>query len=112
MKNAYSIGVRIPELQIAGWARAEESRKAWAKWRAEFFSKVRLTFMVLLGVAIYVFISDHQLQIQLASSKGIHQVFNHIKLDAKLKQKAMVYQTNVDNASDFQQSPPDSTDTR
>ncbi|HEY1662524.1 MAG TPA: hypothetical protein VGI03_08915 [Verrucomicrobiae bacterium] len=94
----------MSEPQLAPWAKLEQSRRMWIAWRAEFFSRVRLTFMLLLAVAIYVFISDHQLQIQLASAKGLHRVFNHVKLSDKLKQKALGYQTNVDTASDFQQS--------
>jgi hypothetical protein len=89
---------------LAPWARAEEARKMWAEWRREFFGNVRITFIVLLGAAIYVFIANHQLQIEMATSKDIHRVLNHVKLQDKLKQKALAYQTNVDAASDFQQS--------
>ncbi len=87
---------------MAPWARAEENRRIWAGWRAEFFGHVRLTFIVLFGVAIYVYVSNHQLQIELATSQNIHRVLNHTKLDDELKAKALNYQSTVDSINSAQ----------
>ncbi len=88
-------------LKFAKWARAEQARKAWGEWRADFFAQVRLTFIMLLLGAIYVFISNHQLEIQYATSNDMHVAFKHVKLPDKLRQKALNYQKEVDSASDF-----------
>jgi hypothetical protein len=83
--------------QIASWAKVEETRQMWAAWRTEFFGNVRITFIVLLGIAIYVFISDHQLQIETAATRDVHRVLNHVTLSDKLKKNAMAYQSGVDS---------------
>ena len=87
-------------LEFAKWARTEQARKAWGEWRAEFFARVRLTFILLLLSTIYVFISNHQLELQYATSNGVHMAFKHVKLPDKLRQKALNYQKEVDSVSD------------
>jgi hypothetical protein len=91
-------------MKLAPWAKAEESHKMWASWRAEFFSKVRFTFVLLLAISFYVIISNNQLRIEMAASKDIHRVFKPVSLSDKLQRKAMVYQATVDTVSDFQQA--------
>lgn len=86
--------------QIASWAKIEETRRMWASWRAEFFGNVRITFIVLLGLAIYVFISDHQLQIEMAATRDVHRVFNHVTLAEKLKKNALAYQSGVNSIAE------------
>ena len=76
----------------------------WAAWRAEFFGNVRMTFIVLLGATIYVFIANHQLQIETVASRDIHRVFKHVTLSDKLKNKAMAYQSTVDSVNEPAQS--------
>ncbi|HTV63652.1 MAG TPA: hypothetical protein VMH30_13890 [Verrucomicrobiae bacterium] len=49
---------------------------------------------------IYVFISNHQLELQYATSNGVHMAFKHVKLPDKLRQKALNYQKEVDSVSD------------
>ena len=85
---------------MAKWARAEITRRNWAEWRIEFFSQVRLTFILLLLGAIYVFISNHQLELQTLTDQDVHLAFKHVTLPDKLRQKALTYQKEVDNAAD------------
>ncbi len=84
-------------LKFAKWARAEQARKAWLAWRNEFFAQVRLTFIMLLVAAIYVFISNHQLQIEYATSHHMRVAFKHVTLPDKLRQKALNYEKEVDS---------------
>lgn len=72
----------------------------WAAWRAEFFGNVRMTFIVLLGATIYVFIANHQLQIEMAASRDIHKALKHVTLSDKLKKKSMDYQSTVDSVNE------------
>jgi energy-converting hydrogenase Eha subunit H len=72
----------------------------WAAWRAEFFGNVRMTFIVLLGLTIYVFIANHQLQIEMAASRDIHRAFKHVTMADKLKKRAMAYQATVDSVNE------------
>lgn len=72
----------------------------WAAWRSEFFGNVRMTFIVLLGLAIYVFIANHQLQIESAASRDIHRAFKHVTLGEKLKKQGMAYQATVDSVNE------------
>ncbi|HEY3761618.1 MAG TPA: hypothetical protein VGN23_07715 [Verrucomicrobiae bacterium] len=85
---------------LGKWAKAAEARQMWAEWRAEFFGNVRMTFIVLLGVTIYIFIANHQLQIEMAASRDIHRAFKHVTLSDKLKKKAMTYQATVDSVNE------------
>jgi len=66
-----------------------------------------MTFIVLLGLAIYVFIANHQLQIETAASRDIHRAFKHVTMGDKLKKKAMAYQATVDSVNEPAQTGTD-----
>ena len=84
------------ELRIAGWARAEQRRKAFAEWRMEALLQVRFIFVMLLFATILVYATNHQVELQTLASKGIHKALKKAAMAEHLKQRALEYEKSID----------------
>jgi hypothetical protein len=80
---------------MAKWARAEQARKIRAEWRARFLGHTRAIFVLLFFLAIWVFIFNHQVEVQSLTSAELHKITKKSTLSDHLRQKALEYEKQV-----------------
>ncbi|MGH7950802.1 MAG: hypothetical protein ACREFE_02630 [Limisphaerales bacterium] len=90
---------KFKSLGIAPWAKAEQRKKIRAEQRTEFFLKVRLVFVLLFVVTVFVFVQNHQALVQQFASSKLYQIMKKSSTSEKLREKALDYQNEVNQAS-------------
>jgi hypothetical protein len=93
---ALAYGVSINGIKVAGWAEAESRRKFRADWDHRFFGQVRGAFILLLFAAVYVFVFNHQLEVQVIASAKLHQAAKKITTPDKLRLQALKHEDEVE----------------
>jgi len=88
--------VKTNELRIADWVWVERRRKYRAERQAGFNAHVRGVFVLLFLAASFVFIHNHQVEVQIATSTGFHQVAKRITVSDKLRQQALKHENEVE----------------
>jgi hypothetical protein len=104
MKKIVLFKKEIKPLEIADWSKAELRRKFWAQFRSEAFIHVRLVFVVLFFATAFIFVTDNELEIEMASSAELHQALKHYVLMGKLRQRVLNHEKEV-NAINEPQKP-------
>ena len=100
MKGAYKWVVNITANQIkAEWEKSRRQRKPRTDSGRRFFGNVRGIFVFLFASTIFVFAFNHHVQIQTYASAKLDNAMNHITTSKKLRQYAVTYEQQVDEAS-------------
>ena len=81
---------------MADWVWVERRRKIRAERSADFFEHIRVVFVLLFVAAIFVFIHNHHVQVQIAASTGFHQVAKKITVSDKLREQALKHEDEVE----------------
>jgi hypothetical protein len=81
---------------MADWACAEQREKIRAETRIQIFGHARVTFVLLFFVAVWVFFSNHQMQVQRIASAEMHKAANKVTLPDTLQRQALDYEKKVD----------------
>jgi hypothetical protein len=100
MEDAAAMGVKVNELKIADWVWVERRQKIRAERRVGFNARVRGAFVLLFFAAIFVFIFNHQVEVQIAASAGLHQAAKQITVSDKLRQQALKHEKEVDKINE------------
>lgn len=95
MVDAIRKGVKN-ELKIADWAKKEQKQKRRAERRERVEGHVRSIFVLLLFGAIFVFIFNHQVEIQRVTFAKLNQVMKKSTTADKLRENAMNYEKTID----------------
>jgi len=91
--------MKTNELRIADWVWVEQRRKFRMERNADFFEHVRGIFVLLFFAAIFVFIHNHQVEVQIATSSRLHQLAKNITVSDKLRQQALKHEDEVEQIS-------------
>lgn len=100
MKGAYKSGVNITVSQIkAEWEKSRRQSKLREDSRRRLFGSVRGIFVFLFVSTIFVFAFNHHVQIQTYASAKLDNAMNRITTSKRLRQYAVTYEQQVDEAS-------------
>jgi hypothetical protein len=91
--------VSINGIKIAGWAETEYLKKRREEWDHRFFGHVRGIFILLFIAAIYVFVFNHQLEVQIVASAEIHQLAKKSTTSDKLRESALKHEQEVNQVA-------------
>ncbi|HUZ06211.1 MAG TPA: hypothetical protein VMV89_01850, partial [Candidatus Paceibacterota bacterium] len=92
--------VNITASQIkTEWEKSRRQRKPRTDSRRRFFGNVRGIFVFLFASTIFVFAFNHYVQIQTYASAKLDNAMNHITTSKRLRQYAVTYEQQVDEAS-------------
>lgn len=94
--RCFGLGVSINGIKVADWAEAESLKKFRADWDHRFFGHVRGAFILLLFAAVYVFVFNHQLEVQMVASAKLHQAAKKITTPDKLRLQALKHENEVE----------------
>lgn len=84
---------------MAKWARQEQARKIRAERRVRFLGHTRAIFVLLFIAAIWVFVFNHQVEVQSLTVSELHKITNKTTLSDHLRRKALDYEKQVDQIS-------------
>ena len=102
MKKIILFKKEFKPLEIADWAKAELRRQSRAKLRAEFFLHVRLVFFLLFFATAFIFMTNNEVEIEMASSSELQRALKHYTLAEKLRQRALDHEKEVNSINEPQ----------
>lgn len=100
MEDAKAIGVSVNGIKVADWAEAEFLKKIRVERRVHFFANVRGIFVLLLFAAIFVFIFNHQVQVQSIASAELQQVTKRPTASDKIREHALKHEKEVEQINE------------
>jgi len=92
--------VNITASQIkAEWEKSRRQPKLRVASRRRFFGSVRGIFVFLFVATIFVFSFNRRTEIQSLAFAEVHQVLKHPTISDRLRQNAVNYEKQVDEAT-------------
>ena len=104
MKKIILFKKEFKPLEIAPWAKAELRRKSLMRLLNEFFLHVRFVFILLLIATVFIFVTNNEVDLEVASSAELQRALKHYTLSEKLRQRALDHEKEV-NAINEPQNP-------
>ena len=100
MEDAEAIGVSINGIKVADWAEAEFLKKIRVERRVYFCFQARGIFVLLLFAAIFVFVFNHQVEVQSIAASELQQVTKRTNASDKIREHALKHEKEVEQISE------------
>jgi hypothetical protein len=92
--------VSVNGIKVADWAEAEFLKKIRVERRVYFRFQARGIFVLLLFAAIFVFVFNHQVEVQSIAAAELQQVTKRPIASDKLREHALKHEKEVEQINE------------